>query len=354
MSNTAYVYNQPVTVCPAGTYASGGTITDGSRGSNAYPAPSCPVCAPGYVSGHGSTACTPCPANSYADSLSTSCVACPAGTASQPFSFSPTACTCISGYGRASFASDGAAVCAPCVELNTYSNGSACLACPVGATSPPLSAGLDSCICGSGAPPSATGCPAEVHARSPVLGEALGSSLGGLALLLAALAAWRYRRREAAFSAFVLRSDELVFEEPLGSGGYGKVYVAVWKVRRGGGGGSGGDEEVNCAFEKVFYSFLLMQSTRVAAKVLHDASRPPLQPATFLQRAMAGAIFESAGSSLDGVVDPEFRHEMQVLGRLRHPNVVIMYGVVLAPHTTLVMELGAAGRRASPLACVVA
>jgi len=182
------------TQCPSGTYSPGNVTsactacpenTTSPAGSTARTQCYCAnanetrdlnlgtcVCAPGFGRESTGAPCTRCPVDSYDGNSSTDdCTPCALGLTSPEGSTGADSCTCaganaqldassqqcvcLPGHGRANATS----ACLPCAKgtfsgaNGTFSvaNGSnACLACPLGATSPPLSTSVGNCSCQPG------------------------------------------------------------------------------------------------------------------------------------------------------------------------------------------------------------
>jgi hypothetical protein len=151
---------QPVSVCAAGQYstggvsASGGSTTDANRAAGAaerWLAAACEPC-PNltFSSAPGASACTPCQQGSVSNVNFTACEPCRPGTAMVSGLCRP----CQGGTVSAS----GAVTCSQC-GTNTYSNADLtfCLSCPSSSSSVAGSASLDNCTCAAGEVRSAVG-----------------------------------------------------------------------------------------------------------------------------------------------------------------------------------------------------
>ena len=153
--------NPPLTVCPAGAFATGVSSNAVTGGSIAWPRATCGSCARGSISsasgashsGLGSTflmqfagalVCTLCPPNTY-DPLpsggGTACTLCPASSLSGLGSVAISNCTCASPYAPVNASADGSFACAVCDAGSFFSlpgglgASGVCAPCPAGLTS---------------------------------------------------------------------------------------------------------------------------------------------------------------------------------------------------------------------------
>ena len=117
--------------------------------------------------------------------------------------------------------------------------------------------------------------------------------------------------------AAIVSASEVHLKEPLGGGGFGTVYRAHWRG-------------VPVAV-KVFGAPELAASGSAAAAAA-SFSWPDI------------TTDQASADSMDS-----FINEVQLLSRLRHPNVLTVYAVVPTPPHMLVMELGACGSLAAYL-----
>lgn len=146
---------QPVSVCAAGQYSTGGLssgVADSFTASGSLAATSgwlTAICAPcpngSYSTSPGSSACTPCQPGSYSNVNFTECVPCNAGTA---MNLTTGLCQpCAGGF----YSIAGAVACKLC-GANTFSSVdlTSCLSCPSSSASAAGSASLDNCHCANG------------------------------------------------------------------------------------------------------------------------------------------------------------------------------------------------------------
>ena len=109
----------------------------------------------------------------------------------------------------------------------------------------------------------------------------------------------------AGWQACVVDASELVVGAPLGAGGFAAVHAATWR------------------------------GTAVAVKIWGPKVTSFTTSTTSTQRAANGGFGGNGVSSISSA-DPDFAREVAFLGRLRHPNLLAVYAVVLHPQTMLI------------------
>jgi serine/threonine protein kinase len=190
----------------------------------------------------------------------------------------------------------------------------------------------------------------RAKADSAVLGGAVGGSLGGAAVLVAAAVVMTRRSRalsrrlpgpggyggahlhepsdlsvqssQAPGASLLLRADDLVLGALMGRGGFACVYAARWRG--------------SAVAAKVF----MLRSDAVNAH--------PLGIAAAMDSYVRYHVKSEAHTVDDERKGAAYELELQLLQSLRHPNICTLYGVVVAP-PTLVIELCVGGSLAALL-----